>query len=327
MSDVPDHGADSPLAGRALAAFRFDTRLALVRSLALAIPLMGLGAGAAVTGLRHLQLRVPARVFAGSPTFQLADPASSAWQVLPWEQGLMVGGLVLVVLSNLVLIRALYRNLAVERFILLRADGLVRQVDRTYTLIAWDDVEHVGYDAARGKVVLEMRAGGELTLDDRYAGVSSEELAKLMRDVHRKAIWGLLACLCLLVACSAPASEAAEPEASTGTESVAEVPAAPPPEDGGAEPTTEPATEPAVEEAVSEPPAEAAPLEPAYDGPEALLCGCGCCSGAPSAVRCVATEAALRREVAADERVRRQPGCRAAGCSVGTRLRVCTSTP
>jgi len=184
---------ESPLAGRVLAAFRFDTRSALLRSLALAVPLMCLGAGAAVIGLRHVQLRVPARVFAGRATFQLADPTAAVWQVLPWEQGLMAGGLLLVLLSNTVLLRALYRNLAIERFIVLRADGVVRQVDTQFTLVPWDDIEQVAYDEARGGVVLQMREGGELTLEDRYAGVSHEGLAKLMRDVHRKAIWGLFA--------------------------------------------------------------------------------------------------------------------------------------
>ena len=140
-----------------------------MRSLALAIPLMSVGAGAAVVGLRHLQLRVPARVFAGSPTFQLADESTAAWQVLPWEQGLMLGGLLLVVLSNLVLIRALYRNLAVERFIVLRADGLVRQVDSHYTHVAWDDVEHVAYDAARDTVVLNVVRGLKSAL--KYAAI------------------------------------------------------------------------------------------------------------------------------------------------------------
>lgn len=192
MSHLPEIETESPVAKRALAAFRFDTRRALVRALALAIPLMSLGAGAAVVGLRHLQLRVPARVFAGSPTFQLADASAATWQVLPWEQCLMGGGLLLVLLSNVVMIAALYRNLAAECFIVLRADGLVRQVDSQHTHVAWDDVEQVAYDAARGAVVLHMRQGGELALEDRYVGVSGEGLAKLMRDVHRKAIWGLL---------------------------------------------------------------------------------------------------------------------------------------
>ena len=53
----------------------------------------------------------------------------------------MPGGLFVVLFSNLVLVLALRRNLAVERFILLRADGLVRQVDAHYTRVAWDDVE------------------------------------------------------------------------------------------------------------------------------------------------------------------------------------------
>jgi len=190
MSPSPE--SESPLAGRALAAFRFDTRRPLLRSLAVAVPLMCVGACMAVTGLRHLQLRVPARVFAGSPTFQLADSSLAGWQVLPWEQGLMVSGLLLVLLSNALLIRALYQSLAVERFIVLRADGLVRQVDTHFTLVAWDDVEQVVYDPRREAVVLHMREGGELALEDRYAGVSGEGLCRLMRDVHRKAIWGLL---------------------------------------------------------------------------------------------------------------------------------------
>ncbi|MBP7681445.1 MAG: hypothetical protein KBB95_06110, partial [Deltaproteobacteria bacterium] len=93
---------------------------------------------------------------------------------------------------NVLLILALRRNLATEQFILLRADGLVRQVDTHYTHVAWDDVEQVAYDAERGAILLELRSGGQLALHDRYAGVTREALAKLMRDVHRKAIWGLL---------------------------------------------------------------------------------------------------------------------------------------
>ena len=104
----------------------------------------------------------------------------------------MAGGLLLILVSNLVLVLSLRRHLAVERFILLRADGLVRQVDTVYTLVEWDEIEHVRYDAARAAVVLEMRAGGELALADQYAGIQPEALATLVRDVHRKAIWGLL---------------------------------------------------------------------------------------------------------------------------------------
>jgi hypothetical protein len=144
---------DGPLAGRSLAAFRFDTRRALLRSLALAIPLMCLGSAAAVVGLRLIQQREPARLFAGRATFQLAHASPATWQVLPLEQGLMVVGLLLVLLSNVLLILALRRNLATEQFILLRADGLVRQVDTHYTHVAWDDVEQVAYDAERGAIV------------------------------------------------------------------------------------------------------------------------------------------------------------------------------
>ena len=184
--------AEGPVTGRILAAFRFDTRRALLRSFLLALPLMAAGTVAATVGLRHLHLRSPARVLAGRATFQLADPASASWQVLPWEQALMAGGLLLILVSNLVLVLSLRRHLAVERFILLRADGLVRQVDTVYTLVEWDEIEHVRYDAARAAVVLEMRAGGELALADQYAGIQPEALATLVRDVHRKAIWGLL---------------------------------------------------------------------------------------------------------------------------------------
>lgn len=150
-----------PLAGRALAAFRFDTRRALLRSVALSLPLMSVGVALLGVGLRHLQLREPARQFAGRATFQLAEGASG--HVLPWEQALMVGGVLLVVLSNLVLVRALRRNLAIERFILLRADGLVRQVDTHFTLVPWDDVEQVCYAPERRAIVLQMRAGGVLS--------------------------------------------------------------------------------------------------------------------------------------------------------------------
>ena len=183
---------DGPLAGRSLAAFRFDTRRALLRSLALAIPLMCLGSAAAVVGLRLIQQREPARLFAGRATFQLAHASPATWQVLPLQQGLLVVALLLVLVSNVLLILALRRNLATEQFILLRADGLVRQVDTHYTHVAWDDVEQVAYDAERGAILLELRSGGQLALHDRYAGVTREALAKLMRDVHRKAIWGLL---------------------------------------------------------------------------------------------------------------------------------------
>lgn len=189
----PTPSSEGPLAGRSLAAFRFDTRRALLRSLSLAIPLMSVGSALTVVGLRLLQQREPARLFAGRATFQLAEASAATWQVLPHEQGLMMAGLLLVLLSNVILILALRRNLATEQFILLRADGVVRQVDTHYTHVAWDDVEQVVYDHARRAIVLEMRSGGELTLEDRYAGISREELAKRMRDVHRKAIWGLLA--------------------------------------------------------------------------------------------------------------------------------------
>lgn len=76
----------------------------------------------------------------------------------------------------------------------------------------------------------------------------------------------------------------------------------------------------------------AAPVaEAVYEGPEATLCGCGCCGGGgPGSagslppIECVASQAEFNRRVAADRRASQSSGCRAAGCSLGVRLRVCS---
>lgn len=138
----------------------------------------------------------------------------------------------------------------------------------------------------------------------------------------------LVVLLMASLGCGSPEPEEPEAEASTGTETseMEAQPEAAPPGEAIAEPVE-------VEETVSEEPVEAAVVvppaaeeSPVYTGPQARLCGCGCC-GEPSHIECVATEAELRRREREDRRGVTPFACRAAGCSAGTLLRVCTPTP
>jgi len=154
---------------------------------------------------------------------------------------------------------------------------------------------------------------------------------EVIAGCDRKAEWGLFACVCFLGACAGSIVESPESEASTGTESAAlahageaaEAPeAAPAPSDPVA---AGEAGEPSFDDTPVEAPAAISPAPPAYAGPEARICGCGCCMGITTSVECVANETLLRRRVAADRRSRNNLNCAWQGCSTGTVLRVCTA--
>jgi len=62
---------------------------------------------------------------------------------------------------------------------------------------------------------------------------------------------------------------------------------------------------------------------------EFLACGCGCCAGSTSQVRCSYADVPGDYEglVAADEAARQSPSCSSAGCSTGARYLCCKAPP
>ena len=78
-----------------------------------------------------------------------------------------------------------------DRYVLLRGDGLVRQVDDEWTFVAWDEVAEVRFDEEAGVALLELRSGEHMPLEDRLAGVDGKGFAARAREVHRRAIWGI----------------------------------------------------------------------------------------------------------------------------------------
>ncbi len=187
--------SENPLGGRPLASFRLLSLRGVFRALLVALPLMLVGSGMAAVGLRELYQREPAARLRSRSTFQpVTPPGATAPPALSsgsGPRGLIAGGLVLVMFSNVLLLGALHRSLSRDRFLLLRGDGIVRQHDDTWTYVGWDEVEGVRYERKDKSVCLLMREGGQWVLRGRHMGIENDALAVLIRDIHRKAIWGL----------------------------------------------------------------------------------------------------------------------------------------
>lgn len=64
--------------------------------------------------------------------------------------------------------------------------------------------------------------------------------------------------------------------------------------------------------------------EPSFDpATEYVACGCGCCGGEPPVEYTCVTGQRLERIRRDDAQARKAPHCARAGCSLGTRYRVC----
>jgi len=54
-----------------------------------------------------------------------------------------------------------------------------------------------------------------------------------------------------------------------------------------------------------------------------IACGCGCCGGVEPEIQCLSSDDDLQRIIKADIKASKDPGCVAAGCSIGVKYQYC----
>lgn len=162
--------------------FRRDETAAILRLLLPMIVPTAIGSW--VVGFAYVQLdRLDPLGFHGG-----AVPAEPAWST--WL--LFALGFLLIVSGPGTAIWGLRRTWRNESFLLLRTDALVHRDDGRTRIVPWDDVAKVEVSVDPVGLRLVMRDGDEETIEGRYAGLGSAELAKQLDDIRRKATFGLL---------------------------------------------------------------------------------------------------------------------------------------
>ena len=99
-------------------------------------------------------------------------------------------GLLLVCSGPLVAMRMIHELMREEDFLLVRTDGIVLQKGEHRVHFGWEELVAVRHDPEHDAVALEHRDGDELLIEERYADISPEELARRMSELRRKCLWG-----------------------------------------------------------------------------------------------------------------------------------------
>lgn len=100
------------------------------------------------------------------------------------------GGLATIVAGGLLCILGLRRELAVERYLALRADGAYFRDGDARSVLRWEEVREVVREG--DAVVLVGHDGARWVRAERFAGIGAEELARRIADTRGKALFGLL---------------------------------------------------------------------------------------------------------------------------------------
>lgn len=173
---------------RVIDAYRADVSRVLSRVLGAAALLVLLGSFAAGSALVQARLDGGLVVVGRRPSMiGVIDEARSV-STTAWSLGLL--GLVLVMSGAGTAIIGLRHVLREERYLLLRKDGAVFVRGKARRVVKWRDVEDVVSED--GQLVLRCHDGTELTVDERWSGVSVPELAKRAAQLRRRALMGLL---------------------------------------------------------------------------------------------------------------------------------------
>ncbi len=102
------------------------------------------------------------------------------------------GGLVLVASGPLTMIWSMRRRWMDDRYLMLRVDGLLVHEEEPWSIL-WDAVSKVRWDNDDDTIVLQLRdSDDEVRIDQQYAGISNQELAREAESVRRKASFGLI---------------------------------------------------------------------------------------------------------------------------------------
>jgi hypothetical protein len=174
-------------APKVVAGYQRDVRSRLVLAILPGALAWGVGATILLFGLEPWLADDPARFLRNRPTFRSDTPRPVPARTTP-----LVGiGALMCLLSPFVFAFGLRRSLDNDHYLLLRTDGLVRREDGTVLITPWDDIEDASVDA-EGRLVVHLHDDEFFLIEERFIGTTNAELASKVREIRRKALWGLL---------------------------------------------------------------------------------------------------------------------------------------
>lgn len=175
-------------APKVVAGYQRDMRSRLVIALIPGALAWGIGATTLLFGLEPWLEHDPARYVRHRATFHAETEITQRA-----KPSALVGiGAVLCLISPFVFAFGLRSSLDNDHYLLFRTDGLAHRVRGVLEVFAWDDIEDASVDA-EGRLVVHMRDETFHVIDARFIGISGEGLASKVREIRRKAVWGLLA--------------------------------------------------------------------------------------------------------------------------------------
>jgi hypothetical protein len=100
-------------------------------------------------------------------------------------------GVVLVVVGALIAFGRLARILLEDHYVAAYVESLVVQLPGQREVVPWDSIARVR-NREDEAVMLELRDGGEVKIDARFADIDGATLARRLEDCRRRASFGLL---------------------------------------------------------------------------------------------------------------------------------------
>ena len=113
---------------------------------------------------------------------------ADVWSI---ERVIFLGGVLMTICGGGLAIGYALQRMRDERFLLVRSDGILRHENGIEVETFWDDVQRVEFELP-STIVFHMRSGVEKRFDDTYFGIDNQELSKLLEDIRRKSVFGLL---------------------------------------------------------------------------------------------------------------------------------------
>jgi hypothetical protein len=201
-SDVAEYEDDEP-GGLIVEHYRLDPTRALGRALGWASAIVTIGGlvMAAAILIPRLDPNGPmasraVRTTAADAMFRSGEVTVDGTPIerstLGLELALGFFGIGCIVAGGAAAIIGLRRVLSEESYLALRTDGAYFRTASERSLVRWEDVESVRWDAATRSVLFERHDGTAWIRREAFAGIDGEELAKRAGDVRRKALFGLI---------------------------------------------------------------------------------------------------------------------------------------
>lgn len=178
--------------------YRCDPMPGLKRALGRGALVVALGAVVVAAGLAWSRSAMPRPSRDAHAAMIVADPMSpiGAGSHLPPSDpvasSLGLVGLGCLLLGTISAWWGLRKELASEHYLALRPDGAVFVTDDVERFVAWDDLADVEWDRATDALVFVPHGGEPVRLVAKFADIANEELARRVRALRRRALFGLV---------------------------------------------------------------------------------------------------------------------------------------